>query len=725
MLSQRKRKRCSHTTRRRLALAMLLIPISGCASSGLDRLTAKPPVMPPEFAATSAVAQSPATQWPATGQAKGLPSVLPVPSATATDTAIASSAEHSVVPPPIVRRPGMDSSSAAGSSQLAGATVADGSFLEVPVRLGKPDQPIPSWNPEQHRSRIHAADKTNVAIQVPPQDQPITTNRVAVVGAIAELEKDETAVARVFRPVSHRMQGETIRDRLVETDLLELSPAKQDARSEAEVRLAEAVETEQRAASQREQAQRELDARVSDAKEAALNAQRLAKVVTVENGLLSLDAASGLEAGQPIDLGAALGMAGGNAWTIQLARQKTVEAHSEVDRAEAIWLPNLQVGVGWNQHEGRIQATDGSVIEASRSSVFLGGGATLGSPVAGGSGGPLRLSADLAIAEAYFAPKIARRNHHAARFGISVAKNNALLQAGTAYMNLLESAAQVADAQAAIAASDELVQLTRTFEQAGAGAQADVDRAATDRGRLQQRLQDATRTYRVRSAALARRLRLDPTQLLQPADAYLVPVNLTDQGQDSVSLVETALRERPEVCEQTQLISALCIESRKEAVAPWIPSVTMATSAGAFSGGTGSTYSGNGGRGDLDIQALWELENLGLGVAAKRKNVASRLAQQRIILADIRDQVRLEVVQAYENVENYWHQIQSAESTLVLAETSYERNLLRVKNDEGLPIELLQAINARAEGLRARTTAVAAYNRSQVELLYALGRIRG
>lgn len=545
-------------------------------------------------------------------------------------------------------------------------------------------------------------------------------------------------VPSIYRHTSHRMQVEATAPPVLELDTPELSAPKDAAQREAEARLAAAREAEQRAAEEREQAERELEQRIAAAKEAARQAEMqrrslsdvslsgisLSDVAAGSTEFMAIGVPASMDSGQPIDLGSALGMAGGNAWTIQLARQKTVEAHAEVDRSEAIWLPNLQVGVGWTKHEGRIQVTEGQVIEASRNSVFIGGGATLGNaPIAGGGGGPLRLTADLAIADAYFGPKIARRNFQASRFGVSVAKNDAMRDAGLAYMNLLESAGQIADAQAAISAAEELVQLTEKFEAAGAGAQADVDRAATERSRLQQVLQNASRLYRVRSAGLARQLRLDPTSLLQPADQYLVPVTLATEVDDPLAQIATALSQRPEICRQSQVIAALSVECRKEEIAPWIPHVTMATSAGFFSGGRGSTTASDGGRGDLDLQALWELENMGLGVAAKRKRVASRLAQERYLLADLRDQIRAEVVQANENVANYWQQIQSAESALASAEASYQRNLLRVQNDEGLPIELLQAINARFEGLRARTTAVAGYNRAQIELLYAIGQL--
>ena len=431
-----------------------------------------------------------------------------------------------------------------------------------------------------------------------------------------------------------------------------------------------------------------------------------------------------IETAQGIDLASALGMAGGNAWTIQLARQKTVEAHADLQQAEALWLPTLQFGVGWNNHSGRIQATDGDVIEASRDSLFVGGGATLGAaPVAGGSGGPLRLVADLALVDAYFNPKIANRQWSASRAGVSVAKNEALLNAGLDYVDLVQAAGQIADTESAIAATQQLLNLTETFAAAGAGAQADVDRAATAKARLEQKLHNAQRLFRTRSASLARRLRLDPRFELHPADQMIVPLELLPDTSDQEMLIQTALSKRPEVSALGHEIAGLCLEVQKQQVAPWIPLVAVTSSGGSFGGGNGSDINNQAGRADVDVQALWQLDSLGMGVVAKRKRAASRLGQSRTELSALRDEITVQVISQQENVLNYRMQIESANESLAMAESSYDRNLLRVRADEGLPIELLQAIQARASSLEDRTTAVAGYNRSQLRLLYATGQI--
>ncbi len=378
--------------------------------------------------------------------------------------------------------------------------------------------------------------------------------------------------------------------------------------------------------------------------------------------------------------------------------------------------------MGWNKHDGRIQATEGNVIEASRNSFFYGGGATLGSaPVAGGSGGPLRLSADLALAEAFFAPEIARRELESARWSARAAQNQAVRQAGLAYIDLQESAGEVADAETALADTQRMVQLTESFEQVGAGAAADVDRARAELGRRQQILWDADRRFRVRAAELARILRIDPATPLIPADQQLVPLDLVDAGEPVDALMETALRGRPEVHQLAHEIAARRAERDRAELDPWLPTLAATISAGSFGGGTGSDYLNAAGRSDLDLQAVWQLKGMGVGVAADRQRADSRVAQARTRLAGVQDRVQTETLQAYESVLAYRQQVAGAEEMLVAAQSSLRRNMARVQAGEGLPIELLQAIQAHADSLAIRTRAVANYNRAQIELLYAIG----
>jgi outer membrane protein TolC len=62
-----------------------------------------------------------------------------------------------------------------------------------------------------------------------------------------------------------------------------------------------------------------------------------------------------------------------------------------------------------------------------------------------------------------------------------------------------------------------------------------------------------------------------------------------------------------------------------------------------------------------------------------------------------------------------------AESAIDSARNSYRRNMDRIRDGQGLPIEALQAIQALEASQRAYLCAVANHNRSQVTLQWAQG----
>jgi len=56
------------------------------------------------------------------------------------------------------------------------------------------------------------------------------------------------------------------------------------------------------------------------------------------------------------------------------------------------------------------------------------------------------------------------------------------------------------------------------------------------------------------------------------------------------------------------------------------------------------------------------------------------------------------------------------------ARQSYDLNLVRIRDAVGLPIELVQAINARTDAQNAYAEAISNYNRAQSRLQHAIGR---
>ena len=85
------------------------------------------------------------------------------------------------------------------------------------------------------------------------------------------------------------------------------------------------------------------------------------------------------------------------------------------------------------------------------------------------------------------------------------------------------------------------------------------------------------------------------------------------------------------------------------------------------------------------------------------------------------DTVAREVVEAQVQVEARRRMIAVSEGAIKSAEDSYRRNLERIRNAQGLPIEVLQSIQALDQARREYLRSVVEYNQAQFRLHRALG----
>jgi outer membrane protein TolC len=112
---------------------------------------------------------------------------------------------------------------------------------------------------------------------------------------------------------------------------------------------------------------------------------------------------------------------------------------------------------------------------------------------------------------------------------------------------------------------------------------------------------------------------------------------------------------------------------------------------------------------------------MGLAEGAARRLRNAQIQQATFTKLRIMDQVAQEVAEAYVQVVIRQQQLKVAESAIDSARNSYRRNMDRIRDGQGLPIEALQAIQALEASQRAYLCAVANHNRSQVTLQWAQG----
>ena len=429
----------------------------------------------------------------------------------------------------------------------------------------------------------------------------------------------------------------------------------------------------------------------------------------------------------PIDLANALGLASANSLQIELARERVLEAVAQMRQADFQWLPSLRGGVGFNKHDGQLQATNGTVLPSNRQSVFVGGGAGLGnSTLAGGSGGPARLMVNLSLADAFFEPLVAERLVDAADAAETSTMNDELLAVAEAYFSLVEAHGLLAGAQQGLHSSTEMHDLIKLFNAHAKASSAEVDRTATEQARWEQAVEDTQRRSVLASADLIRLLRLDPHLIVVPAEDKVIPIALFDDSFATDSLIAQGLTSRPELAQHDAVVDAALRRLRQEKVRPWLPNVQLGASSGHFGGGPSDATTTSGGRLDLDVAAVWELRNLGFGNIALRRQRASQMRQAVNVAEQWRDRITSEIIKAHADVISFRRQIKTALDRVKASGASYRSNFQRIREEgEGLPIELLDAIRSRTEAQDAYTRAVTDYNRAQYRLLRAVGQPPG
>ena len=421
---------------------------------------------------------------------------------------------------------------------------------------------------------------------------------------------------------------------------------------------------------------------------------------------------------QRIDLTTALMLTTGKNPQIAFARARIEESLAQMDRAKALKLPSIRAGVNYNKHEGRIQDVAGNVIETSRGSFYSGLGANA---VGAGSPAVPGIVSQFHFADAIFQPRIAQRTACARQAGAEATTNDLLLETAIAYTELLRSEQDLAITRDIVERAEKLSTATEKFAKAGQGLESDYDRARTEVSLRKSELIRTEELAAVASSRLAELVRWDSGTRLVPSELQLIPTELSDKNASVRELVALALIKRPELAESRHLVGEAVERLNRERNAPLVPSVLLAASYGGLGGGLGSNLSNYGDRLDADAVAYWEVRQLGVGENAIRREAKSRITQARMREMSQMDRIAREVTESHAQVTARARQIQVVEEAIVTAEKSFTKNWDRIQNGQGLPIEVLQSIQALATAQREYVKVVADFNVAQFTLQRSLG----
>jgi outer membrane protein TolC len=430
----------------------------------------------------------------------------------------------------------------------------------------------------------------------------------------------------------------------------------------------------------------------------------------------------------PINLPTALQLANVRAVDIAAASARMRVAAAMLEGAQVLWLPTITVGGDYNRHDGRNQDVQGNVFDNSRSSAMIGLGTGIGS------------AAILDVGNAIFAPLYARQQVRVREAELQTASNDTLALVSEAYFNVQQARGEVAGAIDATRRTEDL--FTRTRKLAGSNGivpELELFRAEAELARRQQAETLARQRWQVASAELLRVLRLDPAAQVEPLEPPQLRVELIELATPVDELIPVGLTHRPELASQQAQVQATLALLKQERLRPLIPSlllrgystpVTGTLGLGYFGGGPNGTFGNGGLRSDIDVQLLWQVNNLGFG---NRALVHQREAENRLAVVELfrlQDRIAAEIARAHAEALQAARRIEMAATGLRAAKQSVDKNLIALNTTKTFgnqlvtlvrPQEVVAAVQALAQAYGDYYGAIADANRAQFRLYRALG----
>ena len=256
---------------------------------------------------------------------------------------------------------------------------------------------------------------------------------------------------------------------------------------------------------------------------------------------------------------------------------------------------------------------------------------------------------------------------------------------------------------------------------AGIAFKGDELRVQSQTERHEITLRQTLERQRVAAAELALALHLDSTVELVPRDTLLAPITLFETNSAMHSLVELALRTRPELKQSQALTSAASAAKNGAVYGPLIPSVGAQAFGGGLGGGPDGGPSNLGAEGDYLVGLSWRIGPGGLFDAGRVNAGKARLAAARLGEAKLKDIITSQVVVSLARVQSLWAQIALAQRNLATASETLRLTRERKQYGVGVVLEDIQAQQDLTQARSDYLTALAEYNKAQYSLNKAVG----
>ena len=443
----------------------------------------------------------------------------------------------------------------------------------------------------------------------------------------------------------------------------------------------------------------------------------------------------------PINFATALRLSDARPLVVVAAQTAAWTAEAELQMAQVLWVPSFMMNAVYLRHDGPGDFNYGINVPQGINA--------LGQPAPGSFGKPLNqnlnwfysgLSLYLVVAttDAIFQPLAVRQKLDATRWDIQMSKNDALLMTAKSYFNVHKFHGQYAGRLYTVEQGRKLVEKLEALSKDLIPA-VEVDRGKNLLAYLEAQAVSAREDWRRSSADLTQILRLDPRAVVEPLEPDHMQITLIDPGRSLDELMPIALRCRPELLSQRSHVQASAVRIRQEKCRPLLPSILvtgwqapggMTTQLGVFGTGSGSSLNNWSLRDDVSLQAVWQLDSMGLGNLAMIKQQRGKQSEAIAMLFKLQDAVAAEVTQAQADVQSAAVRVLEAEQTLRASLITFQGSLDGLGQTQRFgdvlhlvyrPQEVVYALKLLTVAFDEYFATVADYNQAQFQLFHALG----
>lgn len=408
----------------------------------------------------------------------------------------------------------------------------------------------------------------------------------------------------------------------------------------------------------------------------------------------------------PIDLPTALRLAGARNLDVQIARERLNEAQAGKQSAVEQFFPWVAPGISYHRRDGVAQAVPSGVISDAHFQSYSPG---------------VSLTAQISLGDAIYNSLAAKQLVKVSDQALETQRQETVLQAAQGYFDLVKGAELVDVVNEAIRVSQEYERELHDAVLAGVAFKGDELRVRTQTEQYRLGLERALEQQRVAGVNLAQVLHLDPRVILAPQDNALAPLVLFPTNVAMSSLVEEALRTRPELKQSQAAIAAARDTKNGASYGPLIPTIGAQIFGGGLGGGPDSGPSNFGAEGDYLVGLSWRIGPGGLFDVGRVNASKARLVSAQLSDSKLQDVIMSQVVAGLVHVNSTGSQIQLAERNLATATEMLRLTRERKQYGVGVVLEDLQAQQAVTQSRSDYVTAVAENDKAQYALQRAVG----